>query len=52
MLDQLRKNALPPIPGVGYKPRHYGAIMNDPTPVGWLEIHAENYITIEVTPAS
>lgn len=44
MLDQLRHPHLPPAPGVGYKPQHYAAIMDDPAPVGWLEIHAENYM--------
>jgi uncharacterized protein (UPF0276 family) len=43
MLDQLL-NGLPARPGVGYKPQHYAAIMADPGPVGWLEIHAENYM--------
>ena len=44
MLDQPRHNTLPPLPGVGYKPQHYGALISDPAPVGWLEIHAENYM--------
>lgn len=44
MLDSSRDNSLPPLPGVGYKPQHYAAIIADPTPVGWLEIHAENYM--------
>lgn len=35
---------LPPAPGVGYKPQHFDAIMSDPGPVGWLEVHAENYM--------
>ncbi|WP_421906909.1 DUF692 domain-containing protein [Mameliella sp.] len=35
---------LPPMPGVGYKPQHYSAIRDDPAPVGWLEVHAENYM--------
>ncbi|ASP21045.1 hypothetical protein ANTHELSMS3_02370 [Antarctobacter heliothermus] len=37
-------SSLPPLPGVGYKPQHYSAILNDPAPVGWLEVHAENYM--------
>jgi uncharacterized protein (UPF0276 family) len=37
-------NALPPLPGVGYKPQHYSDLLNDPAPVGWLEVHAENYM--------
>jgi uncharacterized protein len=38
------RNALPLLPGVGYKPQHFTAIMHDADPVGWLEIHAENYM--------
>ncbi|MCY3880444.1 MAG: DUF692 domain-containing protein [Rhodobacteraceae bacterium] len=36
--------ALPLEPGVGYKARHFAALRNDPGPVAWLEIHAENYM--------
>lgn len=43
MLDQTR-NGLPARPGVGYKPQHFAAIIADPGAVGWLEIHAENYM--------
>ncbi len=43
MLDQTR-GGLPATPGVGYKPQHFSAIIADPGPVGWLEIHAENYM--------
>ena len=43
MLDQTLKG-LPAKPGVGYKPQHFAAIMADPGPVGWLEVHAENYM--------
>ena len=35
---------LPAGPGVGYKPQHFPAILDDPRPVEWLEIHAENYM--------
>jgi uncharacterized protein (UPF0276 family) len=35
---------LPYLPGVGYKAQHFTDIMTDPAPVGWLEIHAENYM--------
>ena len=42
MLDQTQ--TLPARPGVGYKPQHFAAIMADPGPIGWLEIHAENYM--------
>jgi len=37
-------SALPCLPGVGYKAQHFTAIMNDPAPVGWIEVHAENYM--------
>jgi len=39
-----RFDTLPNRPGVGYKPQHYAAITENPGPVGWLEIHAENYM--------
>jgi uncharacterized protein (UPF0276 family) len=42
MLDM--SHVLPLAPGVGYKTRHYADLMADPGPVGWLEIHAENYM--------
>ena len=45
MLDDARRqNRLPTAPGVGYKPQHYAEILAQPGPVGWLEIHAENYM--------
>ncbi|NRB35131.1 MAG: DUF692 domain-containing protein [Rhodobacteraceae bacterium] len=45
MLDSAKRdNTLPPRPGVGYKPQHFAAIMDNPGAVGWLEIHAENYM--------
>ncbi|TCP41382.1 DUF692 domain-containing protein [Rhodovulum marinum] len=43
MFDTTRP-ALPPRPGVGFKARHFAAILDDPGPVAWLEIHAENYM--------
>ncbi|PCH95494.1 MAG: hypothetical protein COB84_06145 [Rhodobacteraceae bacterium] len=30
--------------GVGYKPQHLDAILQNPAQVSWLEIHAENYM--------
>jgi uncharacterized protein (UPF0276 family) len=39
-----RLNSLPNSIGVGYKPQHFTDILNDPAPVTWLEIHAENYM--------
>ncbi|MCU9837842.1 DUF692 domain-containing protein [Ruegeria sp. WL0004] len=45
MLDASRApNDLPSVPGVGYKPQHFAEILDAPGPVGWLEIHAENYM--------
>jgi uncharacterized protein (UPF0276 family) len=45
MLDAARPcEFLPMAPGVGYKPQHFADIMADPSPVAWLEIHAENYM--------
>lgn len=43
MLDTTH-DTLPAAPGVGYKAQHFQDIMKDATPVGWLEIHAENYM--------
>ena len=44
MLDATNHTSLPSRPGVGYKPQHYSDIMADAGPLGWLEIHAENYM--------
>ena len=43
MFDQMH-DKLPRAAGVGYKPQHFAAIMANPAPVQWLEIHAENYM--------
>ena len=37
-------DTLPATAGVGYKPQHFTALCDTPGPVGWLEIHAENYM--------
>jgi uncharacterized protein (UPF0276 family) len=42
MFDQ--PAALPALPGVGFKPQHYDAVMDDARPVSWFEVHAENYM--------
>lgn len=44
MTTQQAYSRLPGRPGVGYKPQHYAAIMEDAGHVEWLEIHAENYM--------
>ncbi len=35
---------LPPRPGVGFKPEHFTSIPAESVAIGWLEIHAENYM--------
>lgn len=35
---------LPAAAGVGFKERHFREILESPGDVGWLEIHAENYM--------
>ena len=42
MFDTMQ--SLPHRPGVGYKAQHYTDILNAPGPLGWLEVHAENYM--------
>ncbi len=45
MLDSTHAfDRLPAAPGVGYKPQHFAAILEDSGPVAWLEVHAENYM--------
>ena len=39
-----RIDRLPNAPGVGYKPQHFSDITTNSGVVGWLEIHAENYM--------
>ena len=36
--------SLPNRPGVGFKTQHFASILADPGAVGWLEVHAENYM--------
>ncbi|MEL6516540.1 MAG: DUF692 domain-containing protein [Pseudomonadota bacterium] len=46
MLDvtSAQNPGLPIGTGVGYKPQHFDALIADPGPVTWLEVHAENYM--------
>ena len=37
-------NTLPHMAGVGYKAQHLNDILKDPNSIGWIEIHAENYM--------
>ncbi len=40
----LRSGALPARSGLGFKPQHFDQIISEPQPVGFFEIHAENYM--------
>ena len=46
MLDQgaHKPTEMPMRAGVGYKAQHLDGILKDPDAIGWLEIHAENYM--------
>jgi uncharacterized protein len=37
-------STLPPRAGAGFKPEHFTAILDGPQPVGFFEVHAENYM--------
>ncbi|WP_370640724.1 DUF692 domain-containing protein [Xanthobacter sp. NFH-44] len=39
-----RAPALPPGPGVGFKPQHFADIIAAPQPLAFFEVHAENYM--------
>ena len=41
---------LPLRAGVGFKPQHINDILANPTDIGWIEIHAENYMGDGGTP--
>jgi uncharacterized protein (UPF0276 family) len=38
------RSSLPPAPGIGFKPQHFDAILTGDQPVGFVEVHAENYM--------
>ncbi len=42
--DAPQINNLPNAPGVGFKAQHFEALLADPGPVRWVEVHAENYM--------
>lgn len=45
MLDARHStNTLPCAPGVGFKPAHFQGLTDEPGPVRWIEVHAENYM--------
>jgi uncharacterized protein (UPF0276 family) len=37
-------STLPPRAGAGFKPEHFAEILAEPQPVGFFEVHAENYM--------
>jgi uncharacterized protein (UPF0276 family) len=40
----MHHTTLPAAPGIGFKPQHFDAIMDGDQPVGFFEVHAENYM--------
>jgi uncharacterized protein (UPF0276 family) len=40
----MNRTSLPTTPGIGFKPQHFDAIMDGEQPVGFVEVHAENYM--------
>lgn len=44
MVNFTHHNTLPRKAGVGYKAQHLNDILQDPDRIGWIEIHAENYM--------
>lgn len=40
----MQRTQLPPHAGVGFKPEHFGEIVQRPQPIGFFEVHAENYM--------
>ena len=49
--DRLPVDAgLPAQAGIGFKPVHFDALMGDPQPPGFIEVHAENYLGAGGTP--
>lgn len=37
-------SALPRLAGAGFKPEHFADILAEPQPIGFFEVHAENYM--------
>ena len=40
----MHRSSLPPAPGIGFKPQHFEAIVAGEQPIGFIEVHAENYM--------
>src|SRR5258708_26848532 len=44
MLNVRKASKLPARAGVSFKPVHFRAILVEPQPIGFFEVHAENYM--------
>lgn len=42
-LSRLGPSSIPARAGIGLRAEHYAAVLEAPPPVGWLEVHSENY---------
>ena len=51
-MPDLIAHSLPTSIGVGFKSQHFNDILSGPHPVGWIEIHAENYLGVGGRPIS
>jgi uncharacterized protein (UPF0276 family) len=40
----MTNSSLPVCAGVGFKPEHFDGLLAEPAPVGFVEVHAENYM--------
>jgi uncharacterized protein (UPF0276 family) len=40
----MNRTDLPATAGIGFKPQHFDAILGDEPPIGFIEVHAENYM--------
>ena len=43
-LEARTVSSLPPSAGIGFKPAHFHDIVGEPRPIGFFEVHAENYM--------
>ena len=46
----VKPSQLPRVSGVGFKPEHFSAINFERQPIGFFEVHAENYMGADGTP--
>ena len=46
----MRESRLPTGSGIGFKSQHFDAILSSPQPIGFVEVHAENYMGEGGTP--